>query len=86
MHVSLLLPKCHSGLDGQHTDSPERWATPLCVAFQCRAILQTAMRPVPLVVVPLWCRSFTPQTKDHPYAVLAVFVTISLASYIPLVR
>jgi hypothetical protein len=26
------------------------------------------------------------QVKDHPYSVLAVFVIISLASYIPIVR
>jgi hypothetical protein len=26
------------------------------------------------------------QTKDHPYAILAVFVLISLASYVPIVR
>jgi hypothetical protein len=26
------------------------------------------------------------QVKDHPYSILAVFVIISLASYIPIVR
>ena len=26
------------------------------------------------------------QVKDHPYSILAVFVLISLASYVPIVR
>jgi hypothetical protein len=46
------------------------------------------MLAVPLC---LWCEAqygqdIVAQTKDHPYAILAVFVIISLASYVPIVR